>query len=207
MASNYDNSALFYDQLSRVVYGKALVAAQVYLLRMVPPNSTVLIVGGGTGWILEELSAIHYSGLSITYVEISSRMTALAKKRIAGINKVEFIIDAIENTLADKKYDVVITPFLFDNFTEETLQKTFAHIHGQLKPNGLWLCTDFQVTGALWQKVLLKSMYLFFKLLCGIETLTMPDISKQFANQGYKATAVKTFYGQFIISSRYEQQC
>lgn len=205
MTSNYDNSAFFYDRLSRLVYGKALVNAQLYLLQQVPPNSSVLIVGGGTGWILEELSNIHYSGLDITYVEISSRMTALAQKRITGINKVTFIIDAIENTPITQTYDVVITPFLFDNFTEETLAKTFNRIHQQLKPKGLWLCTDFQLTSPLWQKVLLKSMYLFFKILCGIETLSMPKIENQFGQHGYRTIATKTFYGDFIVSTRYQK--
>jgi len=206
MTSNYDNSAIFYDQLSRVVYGRALVEAQVYLLKFVPPNSSVLIVGGGTGWILEELSTIHYSGLQITYVEISARMTALAKKRNTGNNKVTFINDAIENRPATTSYDVVITPFLFDNFSEETLEQVFANIHSQLKRNGLWLCTDFQLTGKLWQKVLLKSMYLFFKILCRIETLSMPNIQNQFVQHGYKPLSAKTFYGDFIVSTRYQKK-
>jgi len=206
MTSNYDNSAFFYDRLSRVVYGQALVNAQLYLLQAVPPNSSVLIVGGGTGWILEELSTIHYSGLNITYVEISSRMTALAKKCNTGINKVNFIIDAIENTPLNKIYDVVITPFLFDNFTEQTLRKTFSHIHQQLKPKGLWLCADFQLTGPLWQKALLKSMYFFFKILCGIETLKLPKIEDQFTKHGYRNIASKTFYSQFILSTRYQKK-
>jgi ubiquinone/menaquinone biosynthesis C-methylase UbiE len=206
MTSNFDNSAIFYDQLSRLVYGKALVRAQVYLLQFVPPNSSVLIVGGGTGWILEELSTIHYSGLNITYVEISSRMTALAKKRNTGNNKVVFINDAIENTPAQTTYDVVITPFLFDNLSEETLEKVFSHTHHQLKANGLWLCTDFQVTGKLWQKILLQAMYLFFRVLCRIETLHMPDIEQQFVKHGYKPLSSKTFYGDFIISTQYQKK-
>lgn len=205
MPSNYDNSATFYDQLSRMVFGKALVEAQLYLLRQVPPNSSVLIVGGGTGWILEELSTIHYSGLNITYVEISSRMTALAQKRHTGINKVTFINDAIENTITDMPYDVVITPFLLDSFTDETLEKAFAHMHQQLKPKGLWLFADFQLTGKLWQTLLLKSMYFFFSILCGIETTHLPDIQNQFIKRGYSLLGSKTFYGEFILAVRYQR--
>lgn len=205
MTSNYDNSAIFYDQLSRLIFGDALVKAQVYLLRFVRPNSSVLIVGGGTGWILEELSAIHYSGLQITYVEISSQMTALAQKRHTGINKVTFVNEAIENTTLSTLYDVVITPFLLDNFTEATLQKTFSHIHRQLKPKGLWLCSDFQITGSLWQKLMLKTMYLLFKVVCRIETLKKPDIEAQFVKHGYRPLTSKTFYGDFIISKRWEK--
>jgi ubiquinone/menaquinone biosynthesis C-methylase UbiE len=205
MPSNYDNSAAFYDRLSRMVFGKALVNAQLYLLQQVPPNSSVLIAGGGTGWILEELSNIHYSGLTITYVEISSRMTALAKKRHTGINKVTFINDAVENTPIEQQYDVVITPFLLDSLTEESLEKIFAHIHQQLKPKGLWLFADFQLTGKLWQKALLKSMYFFFKLLCGIETTTLPKIDHQFLKRGYVPMARKLFYGGFIVSVKYKK--
>lgn len=205
MPSNYDNSAAFYDQLSRVVFGKALVNAQLYLLKHVPPNSSVLIVGGGTGWILEELSTIHYSGLDITYVEISSRMTAIAQKKSAGINKVTYINDAIENIAIKHVYDVIIAPFLLDSFTEETLEKVFEHMHRQLKPGGLWLCADFQLTGKLWQKLLLKSMYFFFKILCGIETTSMPKIGHQFDKRGYKMLSVQTFYAKFIIATIYQK--
>jgi ubiquinone/menaquinone biosynthesis C-methylase UbiE len=205
MTSNYDNSAFFYDRLSRLVFGKALVNAQVYLLRFVPPNSSVLIVGGGTGWILDELATIHYSGLAITYVEISSKMTELAKKRHTGINKVVFINDAIENTKPQSTFDVVITPFLFDNFNQDTLGKVFSHIHQQLKPGGMWLCADFQLTGKLWQKLLLQTMYLFFKLLCRIETMRMPDIKRVFMAHCYKPISSMCFYGDFIFSVRYKK--
>ncbi|HEY2583916.1 MAG TPA: methyltransferase domain-containing protein, partial [Mucilaginibacter sp.] len=97
MAANYNNSAWFYDKLSGMVYGRALINAQVYLLQYIPEGAHVLIVGGGTGWILEEITKIHPSGLQITYVEIAADMIALSKKRNTGNNKVVFINEAIEN--------------------------------------------------------------------------------------------------------------
>lgn len=205
MTSNYDNSAFFYDRLSQIIFRQALVKAQVYLLQFILPNSSILIIGGGTGWILEELTNIHYSGLDITYVEISTKMTMLAKKRNTGINKVTFINEAIENMPIDKQYDVVITPFLLDSFTEDTLEKTFAHMHQQLKPKGLWLICDFQLTGKLWQALLLKTMYFFFKVICRIETFTMPAIENQFTKRNYIKLSNRTFYGDFIISCIYKK--
>jgi len=203
MAANYNNSAWFYDRLSRVVYGRALVNAQVYLLQYIEPNSNILIVGGGTGWILEELSRVYPSGLNITYIEVSAKMTALSKKRNVGGNRVTFINDAIENIVLPADFDVVITPFLFDNFAEQTMQKVFNHINGLLKPTGLWLNTDFQLTGKWWQNGLLKSMFLFFKAWCGIEASKLPGIEKQFEENGYKTIAQKTFFGDFVISKVY----
>ena len=205
MAANYNNAARFYDGLSRVVYGKALVEAQVYLLRYIAPNSNILIVGGGTGWILKEIALIHPSGLHITYVEASDKMLALSQQRKVGNNQVIYINEAIENVTGLNNFDVIITPFLFDNFTPEKLETVFAHLHPLLKPKGLWLNTDFQLTGQWWQNVLLKSMLLFFKVLCGVESSKLPDFEKQFELYSYQVISNKTFFGEFIAAKAYRK--
>ncbi|MBB3054907.1 class I SAM-dependent methyltransferase [Mucilaginibacter gotjawali] len=200
MAANYNNSAWFYDGVSRLVYGKALIKAQVYLLRFIPPNSNVLIVGGGTGWILEEIVKIHPSGLQCTYVEVAPKMMARSKKRDTGNNQVVFINKAIEDIPFLPGFDIVVTPFLFDNFTEQTFKQVFNRIHSLLKPGGLWLNCDFQLKGKWWQRELLKSMFLFFRLICNIEASALPAIEKQFEQYGYETIASQTFFGEFIIS-------
>lgn len=205
MAANYNNSAWFYDKLSRLIYGKALVKAQVYLLASIPPGSKILIVGGGTGWILEEIAKVHSTGLKITYVEVAVNMMALSKKRNTANNEINFINDAVENVSLTAGYDVVITPFLFDNFTEENLQKIFDHIHQGLKPGGVWLNTDFRLTGKWWQRILLTSMILFFRTVCRIEATKLPGIEQCFAKQDYMTIKQKTFFGDFILSTVYKQ--
>jgi len=204
MPANYNNSAWFYDRLSRMVYGRALINAQVYLLQYVPAGAVVLIAGGGTGWILEELTKIHPTGLQITYVEVAADMMALSKKRKTGSNKVLFINDAVENVNLGAKFDVIITPFLFDNFTEETTGNVFSHLHNLIKPDGVWLNADFQLTNKWWQSLLLRSMFLFFRILCNIEASKLPDVDSQFKLHGYKAVEEMTFFGDFMISRVYK---
>jgi ubiquinone/menaquinone biosynthesis C-methylase UbiE len=205
MPANYDNSAAFYDRLSRLVFGKALVNAQAWFLPRIPKNASVLIVGGGTGWILAEITKLHPSGLSITYVEISANMMALSRKRDTGTNHVVFINKAVEDAGLLQKFDVVVTPFLFDNFTNEGLQVVFKHIQETLKPAGLWLNTDFQLTGKWWQYAMLKSMLLFFKVLCGVPSWRLPDVGKQFGKYGYEAAEEKSFFGDFVVSRAYKK--
>lgn len=205
MAANYDNSAWFYDRLSRLVYGSALVRSQVYLLKHIPENSDILIAGGGTGWILEEIAKAYPSGLTITYVEISSNMMALSKKRNAGGNEVSFINEPVEKIENNSLYDLVFTPFLFDNFTEQTLQQVFTQIHSRLKPGGIWLNTDFRPRGKWWHTLLLKSMIVFFRLICGIEAKKLPGIEKQFEQHQYQAIDQKSFFGEFILSTAYRK--
>jgi ubiquinone/menaquinone biosynthesis C-methylase UbiE len=204
MRGNYDNSAAFYDNLSRLVFGKALVAAQVHLLSHIPANSNVLIIGGGTGWILEEITKLNSSGLNISYVEISEKMTDISRKRNVGNNRVTFINKPIQQIMLNQQH-VIITPFLFDNFTETNLHPLFAHIHSMLKPGGLWLNTDFQLTGKWWQYILLKSMLLFFKVLCGVESWRLPDVEKLFNGHGYEVVGGGDFFGNFVVTRAYKK--
>jgi ubiquinone/menaquinone biosynthesis C-methylase UbiE len=203
LANNYDNAAWFYDALSRAVFGKAIINAQRYLLQHIPSNSNILIVGGGTGWVIDELTRLHASGLEITYVEISAKMMALSRKRNSGSNAVVFINSPIQDIQLREELDVVITPFLFDNFTQQTAQKVFSHLNAALKPGGLWLYADFELNGKWWQKSLLKTMHTFFKILCGVEASQLPDIKGLFAEQHYKASYSKAFYGDFIRATVY----
>jgi ubiquinone/menaquinone biosynthesis C-methylase UbiE len=204
MGANYDNSAWFYDQLSHAVFGGAIVRSQAFLLPYIPTGSTILIVGGGTGWILEEVAKVHPSGLTITYVEISSKMMALSRKRNTGPNKVIFINEAVEELTEHAGYDVVITPFLFDNFTEQNFRKLFTHIHNSLKPGVIWLNSDFRLSGKWWQQILLRSMLIFFRLICKIESSRLPEIEKCFGQHGYKIIAQRFFFGEFILSTVYQ---
>lgn len=203
--AGYSNVAWFYDSLSRVVYGKVLVEAQVYLLQLIPPNSSILIVGGGTGWILEEITKLQPSGLTITYVEVAEKMMALSRKRDAGNNEVIYITQPIEKLTGLPNFDVIITPFLFDNFSGVTFNQVFAQLHSLLKTNGLWLNTDFQLTGKWWQYVLLKSMLGFFRLMAGIKSKKLPDIDTEFVIRDYNLMDSKSFFGEFIKTSAYRK--
>lgn len=205
MSANYNNSAWFYDRLSRLVYGRALIDAQIYLLRFVPANASILIVGGGTGWILDELTKLHPSGLQITYVEVAADMMARSRRRNTGQNRITFIKNAVENVCPDVIFDVILTPFLFDNFTAKTTDKVFRHLHQLLHSGGLWLNCDFQLTGKWWQAILLKSMFLFFRLICGIEASKLPDVKSLFSAYKYEIIKQRAFYGNFVGTSAYRR--
>lgn len=205
MAANYDNTTWFYERLSKLVFGQAQVKAQEYFLNRVKTGSNILIIGGGTGGILESLTSLHPSGLHITYVEISANMMALSRKRNTGQNEVTYITKNIEQVAFSQQFDVVITAFLFDNFSEESLAAVFPIINAQVKHDGIWLNTDFQLTGPLWQKVMLKSMYIFFRLMGAVKVTWLPDVKRMFRVQDYHLLDEKTFYGDFISAMVYRK--
>lgn len=206
MTNNYDRIAANYDRLSRLIFGKSIVRAQQSLLPLITPPARVLIVGGGTGWILEEMARVFPSGLTIDYVEISSNMLDLARKRDFKNNQVTFVHAGIEDYTAPAAYKVVITPFLFDNFGRERAQVVFKKLNNMLENGGLWLFTDFHIDKGLnrfWQKTLLRSMYIFFKNISHVEADQLPDMQALFKAYNFRIISETFHFGRFIHSVAY----
>lgn len=208
MLNNYDRIAANYDRLSRLVFGKSIVRAQQALLPYITSPARVLIVGGGTGWILEEMAKLYPAGLVIDYVEISSNMLDLARKRDFKHNQVTFIHAGIEDYAAPAQYDVIMTPFLFDNFSHERARVVFRKLDKMLKNGALWLFADFHIDKTLhriWQKTLLRSMYVFFKNISHVEADQLPDMPLHFDGNGYYLTFETFYFGAFIRSAAYRK--
>jgi hypothetical protein len=74
-----------------------------------------------------------------------------------------------------------------------------------LKHGGIWLNTDFRPTGKWWQAFLLRSMIVFFRLVCGIEAKKLPEIDRQFDQHQYHVIDQKSFFGEFILSTAYRK--
>ena len=201
--NNYDTIAGSYDFLSRLVFFRAQVNAQIEQLKHIQAGTSILIVGGGTGWILEEITKIHSGGLKITYIEVSQKMLELARKRNFGVNEVQFVLGSIENYIHDGEYDVIHTAFLFDNFEESRAARIFHQLLKQLKAGGLWLYTDFRIgvgPGTWWKKALLQLMYAFFSKIAHVEAVRLPQMDRLFANSGLPIIEQKEHFKGFIDS-------
>lgn len=206
-SNNYNSLAKIYDGLSRIIFGEAIVRAQVKTLQYLTANSCILIAGGGTGWILEEISKIYSGGLIIFYVEKSAEMVKLAKKRNCKNNCVHFVETEIENFETDIKFDAILTFFLFDNFQEKKAKIIFEKLDALLKKNGVWLFSDFiydKKKSPLWQKCVLKIMYLFFRLTTKIETTGLVNMESHF-EKNFKSVNEFFLYAGFIKSVVYEK--
>ncbi|WP_316753452.1 class I SAM-dependent methyltransferase [Pedobacter gandavensis] len=220
MMNNYDKIARYYDRLSRLVFFKSQVNAQVHQLGHLPEKGRVLIVGGGTGWILEEIAKVHPRGLHLVYVEISAKMMDLSKEKMAGSpdgNTIDFLNLGIEDFTAEVPFDVICTPFLFDNFAEERAVMVFHHLDAMLKNGGLWFHTDFNSAagtgeagtstengnggGAWWKAVFLTLMYQFFKLMGNVEASKLINMRPYFTKAAYKLLEEKYYYRSFIQGS------
>lgn len=169
---NFNWVAPVYDALAFLVFGHKLQRAQVVFLDQIPAEDSVLLVGGGTGWLLEQL-LMRGTTKRIVYLETSSAMVARASRRMIRkslLGSVDFRVGDLTALLPNESFDVIITPFVLDLFSETTLKKQIIPpLLNVLEPTGLWLVTDFVRPPAWWQKVLLWGMIRFFQLTAGIE--------------------------------------
>ncbi|SCC57304.1 Methyltransferase domain-containing protein [Chitinophaga costaii] len=208
VANNYDNIAAIYDPLSLLIFGRSLRRAQAFMLNVLTPGQRVLVVGGGAGWILEAMAARLPDGLHITYVELSAKMTALARKRNIGGHDVDFIRGSITAQSWPAGYfDVVFTAFFFDNFQQEAAEHIFAQLHQYLKTGGYWLFADFEVEQGqrYWQQPLLNGMYFFFRMVSHIDARQLQDMAALFQAHGYTPLQQKRFYSRFVQSVIYRK--
>ncbi len=172
--NGYNLLAPFYDVLVKVIFGNKIKSLQTAHLNKIPDNSKVLILGGGTGWILEEIDD-KAKNVEITYIDLSSKMIDKSKNRRVNNNQVEFI-EGTENDIPFIQYDVLITNFYLDLFPEKKLLEIIKQL-SELDCS-LWIWTDFVPNKSY--KWLEEIMILFFKCFTGLSN-----------NQVY-------YYGQLI---------
>jgi ubiquinone/menaquinone biosynthesis C-methylase UbiE len=208
VGNNYDSIANYYDRIHHLFYGQSEINAQVELLDYIRPGDRLLIIGGGTGWILEKIGSIFPSGLEITYIESSARMMDLTKTRKCGQNRIELVVSVVEDWKGEMEYDCILTGFFFDNFKEGHALRIVQQLTPYLKNGGTWLETDFyhpRRRGKLWQAVLLYSMYLSARLICGVEAKRLPDMERIFSEEGYRVLYTSFHYQRFIRSVVYRR--
>lgn len=182
-----------YDALTRVVFGRSIVNSQIRFLDHIPNGSKVLMLGGGTGWLLEAIK----TPCEIWYIDISERMLSIAGQRIHG-NTIHFICGTEMDIPAFEKFDVVITNFYLDLFSDKALNHVVQSISSHTLDTTRWFVTDFVQGNHWWHSPMLKIMYLFFRITCSIEAKALPNWCTILKEHTWAELESEYWYGEFI---------
>ena len=206
--SVFDRVASFYDALARLVFGNALRQAQQAALVGLPTGAPkVLIMGGGTGWILEEVLR-RCPHAQILYVEASAAMLQKSRAALSATHaaQVEFRHGTERSLLASELFDVIITFFFLDLFEPERFAVLVRQLNAARRQGGLWLLADFCKPPRWWQRALLAVMYQFFRLTTGISAQQLPAIHAELTKLGLRVRSQQGFYGGMIEASVFEEE-
>jgi tRNA (cmo5U34)-methyltransferase len=196
LATGFNRLAPFYDALARIVIGRGIRASQLHFLNHLATKNKLLILGGGTGWILPFIYKVNPT-LQIDYIDVSLKMIELARGRVKD-SKVRFIAGT-EGNIPDTDYDCVITNFYLDLFDDTKLPSVILCIKNSLQSGACWIVTDF-VNERKWHKRTLTIMYKFFRLTAGLQTQNLPLWEQGLRMVGASQHEMKKYTGGFIKS-------
>ncbi|GAB4248716.1 MAG: class I SAM-dependent methyltransferase [Ekhidna sp.] len=183
MTNNFDSVANFYDRLSSIVFGEEIAKSTQCFLDRIKGNSVVLILGGGTGSLLQHLPECTH----IDYVEKSGKMIELAKKRSS--QNVNFIhADFLDFETTDK-YDFIVCPFFLDCFNESDLRIVLDKISELLCSRGSLLIQDFDVSRT--SKLLSFCMHFFFRITTALDSRKLLPIRDIIVSSGFRELEIR----------------
>jgi tRNA (cmo5U34)-methyltransferase len=201
--TGFDRVAWFYDALAGLVFGPALRNAQRTALAGLPAGSpVVLILGGGTGWVLTEVLR-RRPAATVLYVEASPRMLAQAEARLrrdhpAAAHQVTFRHGTQHALQPSERFDAIITFFVLDCIALPELEGALERLRAAQQPGAPWLLADFRPAQRGWRKLLLTAMYFFFRLTTGLQARELPDLRAALLRLGLRPATSRLFFGNAV---------
>jgi ubiquinone/menaquinone biosynthesis C-methylase UbiE len=182
---SFDRIAPHYRWLEFVLAGEKLQRCRTVHLRRVVETHRALLVGEGNGRFLaacaRQLPETHF-----TVLDASAAMLERARKNWERAGGEPVRAAFIQGTLPDcalpeGRFDLIVTNFFFDCFTERELPAIIFALAAAAAPSARWLVSDFAVppTGLpRWRALLvLKIAYAFFRRATGLSAseIVSPD--------------------------------
>lgn len=210
LLKGFDFIAPFYDTLARLVFGSTLRRAQQAALAGLPLGAPrVLIVGGGTGWILGDIWQRRPQA-QVLYLEASTRMLAQAlawqqRHQPQRAGQVMFRLGTEAALAPTERFDAVLTFFFLDLFAPPELERVVRRLHAARRPGAPWLLADFTPPTRWWHRGLLAVMYRFFRLTTGISASALPPTQAVLAQVGLQPQRRQLFFDEMIEATVFRE--
>ena len=210
----FNTIAPFYNVVSTIGSFNKIHKSQMWLLSKGMKSSKTLIMGGGDGKFLleamkQQLSEQYY------YIDISDAMIKLAQIKIEkqaniSLNSVVFICGSYQDIPANEKFDLIITPYFLDCFSENELPLVMTKLHTHLTMKGTWFFTDFNIPEESFRNFIFRNiiqlLYGIFNLFCDLGVNDLPDFNKEFPKYGFTLLHEKYFLNGLLVSRIYKNK-
>ncbi|MAI69322.1 MAG: hypothetical protein CMM01_12850 [Rhodopirellula sp.] len=179
----YDQLAGRYQLFENLMFGSRLHRARTALLSSIPACHSALVLGDGDGRLLEALLA-HQPECQITSIDQSRKMLEIQQARLSNHPHRDNVTwqqqDAREIRGFNHQFDLLVSAFFLDCFTEQELEKHLPHWLNALQPHGYFYFVDFQEPDTAWKRVrgklYLTAMHQFFRWYTNLPNRKLVDI-------------------------------
>ncbi len=132
VARGYDRLGRAYEEWSRGLISDQRERHTEYLMRELPPGSSVLDLGCGSGQTLKRLSALF----TVTGVDLSEEQIALARGRIPGVRLV--VGDMTEIDFLPGSFTAVTAFYSITHVPRDRHARLLKRVFHWLQPGGLF---------------------------------------------------------------------
>ena len=209
----FDLLAPFYDAGVHLFLGRKIEYSQQFFLSGFSSCPHVLIFGGGTGYLLPELLN-NPDVRRICYVDISEKMIGKARKRIVHIcperlHDIDFVCGSYLQIPHDYAFDLLITPYVLDCFEQKELELLVPYLSKRIGERGQWLFVDFNTPESgfprLLSRFIVRPLYFFFNILCGLKVHRLPAFDKVFASSSWNLRKEHYFCSCLLTAKVYSR--
>jgi SAM-dependent methyltransferase len=211
-AANFDRIARLYRALEYLTLGRSLERCRSHFLPALSPCTWALVLGDGDGRFLARLLGQNPT-LRADAVDTSAAMLALLHARCgpAQSRLRTHHADALTfaASLSAGPYDLVVTHFFLDCLRQAEVETLAARIVPSLtqceaRPKAaLWLLSEFRISEGplkLPATLLVRGLYLAFRILTGLRVTALPDHQSALARAGLTCIAQHRSLGGLLTT-------
>jgi SAM-dependent methyltransferase len=193
-AVNFNLIARPYRYLEYLTLGRTLERTRLHYLPALSQQRRALVLGDGDGRFLAALLAQNPHLRADAVDTSASMLQLLSQSCAANADRLStHQTDALAFTPSNpQQYDLVITHFFLDCFTQPELEALITRIKPTLAPKAIWLISDFRIpTGPmrLPARMVIRSLYRIFRILTGLRTTHLPDHITPLTHAGLTCTS------------------
>ncbi len=189
--------------MEALTFGHALARCRNHFLPQLAGRHRALLLGDGDGRFTARLLTANPQ-LYADAVDLSAAMLSLLTRRARAVHPTTNTrlrthhtgaLAFAQNRTSAPDYDLVVSHFFLDCLTQSEVETLCARVRPHLQPQALWLISDFRIpSGPLrWPaRVLVRLLYLAFRLLTGLHTTCLPDHATALTAAGFARVAQRT---------------
>jgi len=190
---NFNPIATPYRWLEYLTFGPTLQRCRTHFIPAVTDKKSALVLGDGDGRFLAQLFLHANPALQAEAVDTSTAMLRLLEARNApNAARLHTHHTNALNFTPTRSYDLIATNFFLDCLTQPELDSLIHRLTPALQPHAVWLISDFRIpTGPMRipAKLLVRSLYLAFRIITGLQTTHLPGHATPLAAAGFTRIA------------------
>ncbi len=209
MSNGFDRLARPYRWMEYLTFGRALQRCRCQCLPNLGETRHALVLGDGDGRFTARLLA-RAPHANVHAVDASPAMLRALRRRCKTAGTEDRVTTHLADlsrrlpqALQDCRFDLVATHFFLDCLTTAEVESLADRVKPLLSLDARWILSEFNIPASgfrLPARLLVRLLYLGFRLLTGLRTQQLPDYRAALLRTGFERLQTVQTLGGVLVS-------